>query len=229
MISFIDFCFVVRDMIFFGGQTAPEKKARSDWDSTKIHWVHMKRRIGGTLLEKHGFADGDLYESAHDKIQMWVMDNKKRITLLMEHPELRGEHVGLYGTVTPNPHGYNLARPHLENELRLRKVSCNVEVPLVPPGHGKDDRIVGFIDCVLRDATTNTTSWKGLDRLYAIEVKSHVESFGSIMRELQFYKFYGTKPGPYNSVGLVCPPIPYADRIREQGYPVIEYIDATAE
>jgi hypothetical protein len=40
----------------------------------------MKRsRVGGTLLEKHGFADGDLYESAHDKIQMWVMDNSRKI------------------------------------------------------------------------------------------------------------------------------------------------------
>lgn len=35
----------------------------------------MAKRGAGTLLEKHGFADHDLYDSKHDEICGWVDDN----------------------------------------------------------------------------------------------------------------------------------------------------------
>ena len=162
----------------------------------------MKRsRVGGTLLEKHGFADGDLYESAHDRIQMWVIDNSRKI------------------------YEDNLnTTKFFESVLARWTALTRVEVPL----KNKQDYIAGFVDCVIegpRVGITDEDPYGERTNLY-LEVKSHVESFGSIVRELQFYKFHLDRLPCIKikkEVGLVAPPLPYADRIREQGFIVVEY------
>ena len=244
----------------------------------------MAKRMAGTLLEKHGFADQDLFESKHDEICAWVDDNAQAImrdtfglgtgdsmlnwtdfmvgackigqldgigklaqqeawtTLgsdnMKEAMKKRISEGVAYNLCQPNPslqdlkknYGAFLARLFA---CQLNKLAVEVEWEVPLPGFS------GFIDLVvtrthLQSQQNGSTldfyptggagpgTQQRIQTKYFVEVKTRIESIGSILRELQFYK---AKSGAASKrhVILVCPTHPHLERVKQQGFTVVVY------
>lgn len=243
----------------------------------------MAKRIAGTLLEKHGFADQDLFESKHDEICAWADDNAQAIladafgiggsalnwTDYWVGADKAGQLSGLC-KLAQQEAWTTLGSDNLKEAMK-RRISEGVAYKLCPPNPSLEElkkcygaflsrlfacqlnklaievewevplpAFSGFIDLVLtRTHIQEQQPSNGVDRSatvvagpigsgqrvtakYYVEVKTRIESIGSILRELQFYKAKSGAPSKKH-VLLVCPAHPHLDRVRKQGFTVVVY------
>ena len=232
----------------------------------------MAKRVAGTLLEKHGFAEQDLYESKHDEICAWVDDNAQRILAEAFASQIscwdywigalqwgkleeikKAAHKEAVRTLSSDnieeamtfrvtqAASHNICeKSHKIDELkreygsflaklfacRLNKLAVDVEWEVPLP------QFSGFIDLVITHTAGSGSTFSGgtptecycagTQTKYYVEVKTRIESIGSILRELQFYKAKSGAPSKQRII-LVCPPHPGLERVRKQGFTVVEY------
>lgn len=148
-----------------------------------------------TIIEKHGFVDGDKKTPEHDKIQKWVYRNAHKII----------DDLFVKGTESFE----------IKNNIWEPKI-----LETTYYNSTRREQIVGFLDLFvnyMKDSNTVEHQWPSV----YFEIKTSIPSVGDLLRQLKFYRHYLQG----RDIVVVCPDDSCADIIQEQGYYFYKYQD----
>lgn len=116
-----------------------------------------------TNLEKMGFVDPDRKESRHDVLQLQILENPKEVVRSLSSIEL--------------------------NNLEIEFVK--LEHPVISQTNYSSAKfIVGYIDVLISFLYNNGDAEYKKGGVFAIEIKTKIESFGDTLRQINTYKQY---------------------------------------
>jgi hypothetical protein len=142
-----------------------------------------------TIIERHGFKDPELKTAKHDDLVLWARKNVSGIAKQILPPFGTNDS---YLEKVWNKTKLQLDEDYTDNLSDLKNNIKIVEVLLEQPiNSGK--WIIGFVDLVIKLKIPRYKRHVGTGRDSAniyIEVKTKIESFGELLRQVNMYRMY---------------------------------------
>ena len=171
-----------------------------------------------TLMQRHGFADGELKTPEHDRLLFWLKSNAAKLIdewfarpwdqKEIARPAWRGRQQPSSGAVIPSR-----PAPKLEKMID--------ESPLITAD--RREYLVGYLDLMARISVPFLILIDGLYEVWweqkavGFEVKTAIRSYGELLRQLRTYeRFFDGK------IAVVSPDDRFREAILEQGFHFIK-------
>lgn len=126
-----------------------------------------------TMIEKMGFRDKDLKTPEHDYLMMWATEKRNLADLVTT---IYGIH---HDKVNEFKNGLKIKELDFEKPICVFDKKCQTELK----------SIAGYVDCTFQVSLRTSE----LTKTHVIEFKSDIQSYGELIREIEYYKsFWGS-------------------------------------